>query len=284
MMHDRKMNIESFGSRVTPVSDYMKAEVLMSVRNVSLAFDKPILRDINFEVHNIVRPGLSQGQVISLIGRSGIGKTQLFRILAGLQQPDSGSVAIGSDQHLVEAGEVGVVSQNYLLFNHRTIKDNLRLAMRRSETVVVEAEREQMIFQYAEAFDLTEHLAKYPMQLSGGQRQRTSIIQQILTGNKFILLDEPFSGLDALMIDKVMALLLKISTLDELNTLVIISHDVENALAISDTAFILGRQNKEEGATITETLDLMKMGFAWNPEIRENAEFQKLVGQIKHKI
>ena len=265
-------------------ADYVRAEVLMSVRNVSLTFDKPILRNINFEVHNIVRPGLHQGQVISLIGRSGIGKTQLFRILAGLQQPHSGSVAIGADQHLVEPGEVGIVAQNYLLFNHRTIRDNLMLAMRNSDTVSDDPQRKQLIQQYAESFDLAEHLGKYPMQLSGGQRQRTSIIQQILTGNKFILLDEPFSGLDALMIDKVMALLIRISTLDELNTIVIISHDVENALAISDTAYILAREEAKEGATITETLDLMKMGLAWNPEIRENEAFQQLVSQIKHKI
>ena len=265
-------------------SGYTKAEVLMSVRSVSLAFEKLILRDVNFTVHNIVRPGVSQGQVISLIGRSGIGKTQLFRILAGLQEPDTGSVAIGPDQHLVEAGEVGVVSQHYMLFNHRTIKENLRLAMRHSDNALTDVEREQMILQHAEAFDLSAHLGKYPMQLSGGQRQRTSIIQQVLTGSKFILLDEPFSGLDALIVDKVIELLTRISTVDELNTLVIISHDVENALAISDTAFILAREADKEGATVSETLDLMEMGFAWNPEIRKNGAFQELVAQIKHKI
>ncbi len=122
------------------------------------------------------------------------------------------------------------------------------------------------------------------MQLSGGQRQRVSIIQQVLTGNRFILLDEPFSGLDALMIDRVLDLLVKISTLHEWNTLFIVSHDVENALAISDTAFILAREKDKEGATITETLDLIEMGLAWNPAIREDPRFQHLVGQIRHKI
>jgi ABC-type nitrate/sulfonate/bicarbonate transport system ATPase subunit len=122
------------------------------------------------------------------------------------------------------------------------------------------------------------------MQLSGGQRQRVSIIQQVLTGNKFILFDEPFSGLDALMIDKVIALLVEISTLHELNTLVIISHDVENSLAISDTAFILAREKDKEGATITETIDLIELGFAWNSETptfntwchRSNIKFKSL--------
>ena len=271
-------------SAVKQQSTYVKNEVLMAVKNVNLTFDKPILREVNFSVHNIVRPGMEQGQVVSLIGRSGIGKTLLFKLLAGLLEPDTGSITVGVEQHPVVAGEVGMVSQNYLLFNHRTIKDNLKLALRHSTHITDEAAKEKLIAGYAENFDLSEHLAKYPMQLSGGQRQRASIIQQVLTGNKFILLDEPFSGLDALMIDKVMDLLLKISTMDELNTLVIISHDVENALAISDTAYILAREPGIEGATITETLDLVEMGFAWDPEIRQREDFQQLVAAIKHKI
>jgi ABC-type nitrate/sulfonate/bicarbonate transport system ATPase subunit len=266
------------------MTSYSKNEVLIQVKDVNLSYDKQILRDINFTIRNIVRPGLSQGQVISLIGRSGIGKTQLFKILAGLIQPNTGTVLVGLEQLPVVAGQVGIVAQNYILFNHRTVFDNLRLAMQHSSITLNDKEKDALINDYATKFDLAEHLKKYPLQLSGGQRQRASIIQQVLTGNKFILLDEPFSGLDALMIDRVMELLLKISTLDELNTLVIVSHDVENSLAISDTAFILARQKDKEGATITETLDLIEMGFAWNPAIRENEKFQHLVAQIKHKI
>ncbi|MBT1687253.1 ABC transporter ATP-binding protein [Dawidia soli] len=266
------------------MTSYSKNEVLIAVKDVNLSYDKQILRDINFTIHNIVRPGMNQGQVISLIGRSGIGKTQLFKILAGLIPPNTGTVLVGLEQQPVKAGQVGIVAQNYILFNHRTVYDNLRLAMKHDSITLGDKEKDALINDYAAKFDLTEHLKKYPMQLSGGQRQRASIIQQVLTGNKFILLDEPFSGLDALMIDRVMELLLQVSTLDELNTLVIVSHDVENSLAISDTAFILARQKDQEGATITETLDLIEMGFAWNPAIRENEKFQHLVAQIKHKI
>ncbi len=262
--------------------NYSKNEVLLDVKDVSLSYDKPILRDVNLTIRNIVRPGLDQGQVVSLIGRSGVGKTQLFKILAGLIQPDTGTIMIGVEQQAVEAGQVGIVPQNYLLFNHRSIYDNLRLAMK---YVTLESkEKDSLIQDYAVKFDLTEHLKKYPQQLSGGQRQRVSIIQQVLTGNRFILLDEPFSGLDALMIDKVMDLLGRVATLHEWNTLVIVSHDVENSLAISDTAFILAREKDKEGATITETLDLIEMGLAWTPGIRENRQFQQVVSQIKHKI
>src|SRR5688572_30310892 len=266
--------------------NYSKNELLLEVKDVNLSYDKQILRDVNLKIHNITRPGLSQGQVISLIGRSGIGKTQLFKILAGLINPNTGTVLIGLDQHPVVAGEVGIVSQNYILFNHRTVHENLRLAMKHASHTMTDKQKDDLINEYAQRFDLADHLKKFPQQLSGGQRQRTSIIQQALTGNKFILLDEPFSGLDALMIDRVMELLITVSTLDELNTLVIVSHDVENSLAISDTAFILAREkNKDkEGATITETIDLIEMGLAWNPSIRENEKFQHLVSQIKHKI
>src|SRR3954469_2652666 len=109
---------------------YSKNEVLIDVQGVNLTYDKQILRDVNFRIHNIVRPEVSQGQVISLIGRSGIGKTQLFKILAGLISPDSGEVKVGLEQRAVEAGDVGIVSQNYILFNHRTIYENFRLAMK----------------------------------------------------------------------------------------------------------------------------------------------------------
>jgi ABC-type nitrate/sulfonate/bicarbonate transport system ATPase subunit len=149
---------------------------------------------------------------------------------------------------------------------------------------VLEKDKNKLIDEYAHRFGLKEHLKKYPMQLSGGQRQRVSIIQQILTGNKFILLDEPFSGLDPIVKDKVLELLVSISTLGELNTLIIVSHDIENSLAISDTAFILAKQENKEGATITESIDLMEMGLSWTKDIKEKRAFQELVAQMKYRI
>lgn len=263
---------------------YKKEAVILQVENVSLRYDRPILRDINFQIHDITRPNVQQGQVVSLVGRSGIGKTQLFKILSGLLIPKTGTVKIGIDLHPVVAGEVGIVPQNYILFNHRSISDNLELGIRGSLNKLEKKEKLQLINTYAEKFGLKEHLKKYPMQLSGGQRQRVSIIQQILTGNKFILLDEPFSGLDPIVKDKVLELLVTVSLLHEHNTLVIVSHDIENSLAISDSAFILANQPNKEGATITETIDLAAMGLCWDPEIKHNKDFQELVMQMKHKM
>lgn len=264
---------------------YQKNQVLLKAEDIQLSYgDKVILRDINFTIQDIVRPDMQQGQVVSLIGRSGIGKTQLFKLLAGMNKPTAGKVTIGEDMHEVREGEVGVVSQNYILFNHRTIKRNLEIALEHNNKNYTETDKKNIIKEYGDKFNLTEHLDKYPLQLSGGQRQRVSILQQALTSNNFILLDEPFSGLDALVIDKVVDLLIKISTLDELNTLIIVSHDIENTLAISDTAFIMANQPNKAGATITEKLDLIEMGFAWNKDIKADHKFQEMVGQMKFKI
>ena len=265
--------------------DYALEEILIKGTGISLRYgNKQILRDVNFEIRNVTRPGITQGQVIALIGRSGIGKSQLFRILSGLNKPTTGSILIDSNQHPVTAGEVGIIPQNYILFNHRTIRKNLLLGMSHSGKKRTAKEAEDLIDQYAEAFDLKDHLEKYPMQLSGGQRQRVSIIQQVLTDNKFILLDEPFSGLDSLMVDKVIHLLIKISLLNEYNTMVIISHDIESSMAIADTVWLLAKEPEKEGATITHVYDLKEMGLAWDPGIREKPEFQKLVTAVKGQI
>jgi ABC-type nitrate/sulfonate/bicarbonate transport system ATPase subunit len=266
-------------------NSYTKNEVLLKATDVSLQYgEKQILRDINFAVHDIHRPNVSQGQVVSLIGRSGIGKTQLFRILAGLNKPTTGTVLIDADQHPVHPGEIGIVPQNYVLFNHRTIYQNLKIGLDNAAVKLSDAEKKAIINDYAETFGLGEHLKKYPAQLSGGQRQRVSIIQQVLTGNKFILLDEPFSGLDILMIDRVINLLLKVSTLSEHNTLVIVSHDIENAAAISDAVWILAPEDGKPGATIVKEYDLCHMGLAWTPDIRSNPDFIGLIKDIKSRL
>jgi ABC-type nitrate/sulfonate/bicarbonate transport system ATPase subunit len=263
--------------------EYNIGELIFKIENVSLVYDKPILHDINLEIRNITRPGMQQGQVISLIGRSGIGKTQLFKIMAGLIQPHTGRVLVGENQQPVKPGEVGIIPQNYILFNHHTIYQNLKIGIDHSGEKKSDKQKKEIITAYANEFGLGDHLSKYPMQLSGGQRQRASIIQQILSGNTFILMDEPFSGLDLLVKDKVSELILKISTLNELNTLVIVSHDIPYSLALSDTAYILARDG-EKGATITEKLDLVKMGYAWHSEITKDRGFLEMVDSIKAKL
>lgn len=260
------------------MTQHTKAEVILQVKDVQLTYDRPVLRDINFCIRNIVRPGFSQGQVVTLIGRSGIGKTQLFKILSGLQSPTSGQVTIHNNQP-VKAGDMGVIFQNYYLFEWRSVYQSLMLAAKKNRALF--GMEKQTIEQYAEQFQLAGHLNLYPQQLSGGQRQRVSIMQQLLKGSDFILLDEPFSGLDVCMLDKAVELLLQVSLSDELKTLIIVSHDIETSAAISDTVFILGAEPGKAGATIKKEIDLIERDLAWQKHIKQEKRFLETIEEIK---
>lgn len=276
------------------MTPYSKKEILLQTQNVSLSYDgKCILRDINFCVRDIVRPGLLQGQVVSLVGRSGIGKTQLFRILSGLRKPDSGTVSIRErkpaetsggaievwQQRVVTPGDMGVIFQNYYQFGWRTVRQSLMLAARQNKALA--GKEEEAIREYAGRFEIGDVLHRYPAQLSGGEQQRVSIIQQLLKGADFLLLDEPFSGLDLCVLDKVTELLLQVSLSDELKTLIIVSHDIATAVAISDTVFILGREAGREGSTLVKEIDLMERGLAWRADVRQERTFAETLAEIK---
>ena len=246
--------------------------------------EQSILLDISLTIDDLVRPGMTQGQVVALLGPSGIGKTQLFRCIAGLQKPTSGTVRVTEELVPVRAGMVGVVSQNYLLFNHRTVLGNLMIAARQRGVTMQEAKVRS--FAMLERYDLADRANFYPLQLSGGQRQRVAIIQQILSSDNFLLMDEPFSGLDPLMKEVACNNILQFSNADELNTVIVITHDVESAVTISDTVWLMGRVcgNKEGtslGSTIIRQYDLIERGLAWHPEIQKMPLFHEVVSEIK---
>ena len=261
------------------MTTHTKNKTLLEACNIGLTFgNSTILRDINFCIKDIVRPGMQQGQVVSLIGRSGIGKTQLFKILSGLQKPGTGTVRIHEDK-AVAPGDMGVIFQNYYLFEWRTVKQSLMLAAEKNPKL--KGQEKEMIGHYAAEFQLEEELQKYPQQLSGGQRQRASIIQQLLKGSDFLLLDEPFSGLDVCVLDKVTDLLLQVSVSDEHKTLIIVSHDISTSVAISDTVLILGKEDGKAGATIKKEIDLIARNLAWQQDIKTTRPFIETVEEIK---
>ena len=273
---------------------YTKNDILLQAKDISLYYDnKCILRNIDFTIRDIVRPGLQQGQVVSLVGRSGIGKTQLFRVLSGLQKPSGGEITVrerkpveagdGSIQvwreRPVQVGDMGVIFQNYYQFGWRTVRQSLLLAARKNPALA--GREEEAIREYAGRFDIDEVLQRYPAQLSGGQQQRVSIIQQLLKGSNFLLLDEPFSGLDICVLDKVTELLLQVSLSDELKTLIIVSHDIATTVEISDTVFILGKETGKEGSTIVREIDLIERGLAWRHDLRQDKVFVVTLSEIK---
>jgi polar amino acid transport system ATP-binding protein/sulfate transport system ATP-binding protein len=263
-------------------------ETLLKIDHVNLSYgDKVILRDVNAEIRNIVRPGCTQGQVVGFLGPSGIGKTQLFRIIAGLNQPTSGQVLVNSTLTPVKAGMVGVVAQNYPLFENRTIFSNLILAAKQIEKSTDAAH--EKVLKYLKRLDMLDCSQLYPAQISGGQRQRIAIAQQLLCSEHFLLMDEPFSGLDLVMEAKVCELINEIACLDELNTIIVVTHDVTAAATVADHLWLMGRDrdavgNIIPGARIQETYDLIERDLCWQPAITNSTKFLEFVREVKERF
>jgi ABC-type nitrate/sulfonate/bicarbonate transport system ATPase subunit len=271
------------------MSPYSYKEPVLTLEGVSMSYNgELILRDIDAQVLDVVRPGMSQGQVVGFYGRSGIGKSVLCRIMAGLVAPSHGTVRVGVEQQAVAPGAVGFVQQRYPLFDHRTLHDNLLVAAQRKHAP--EAAREQ-VESYLERFCLTPHRKKYPAHLSGGQRQRAAIAQQLLCSDHLILLDEPFSGLDVAMIDELKKIIVEVTTMDELNTVIIVSHDIVTTTALADRLWLLGYERDAAGqllpgATIAKEhqYNLAEMGLAWHENVEAEPEFGRFVEHIKEEI
>ncbi len=266
------------------MAPYSRDETLLSIADVSLTLGgNSILRGVTAEVRNIRRPGLNQGQVVALLGPSGVGKTQLFKILAGLQSANHGQVLVTEKLIPVKAGMVGVVPQQYTLFRHRTILGNLVVAACERGHSADEAKKRAR--EYLVRFGLADKELAYPAQLSGGQRQRVAIIQQLLSSEHFLLMDEPFSGLDPLMKDQVCKLISEVASSNELSTIIVTTHDIESAVAIADTVWLMGRirdeKGKSLGAHIITKYDLIEAGLAWQTDIQYSPKFHEMVNVIK---
>ena len=269
-------------------TSYSLGKTLLKIENVCLEYDgRPVLKNVNGEVRDIIVPGRVQGQVVGFLGPSGCGKTSLFRIIAGLNQPTSGRVSVNGFDRPVRAGEVGVVSQSYPLFEHRTVLGNLMLGAKQKEKDSQVAHNKVMAL--LNEFGLEDKFSLYPAQLSGGQRQRCAIIQQILCSEHFLLMDEPFSGLDLLMLEKTCELITKVADMDDLNTIIVVTHDVTAACSVADHLWLMGRDsdsngNKLPGSRIVKEYNLIERDLCWQPGIITTAPFMDFVREVKEEF
>jgi len=189
---------------------------------------EPVVEDISLE--------LPQRECISIVGPSGAGKTTVFNVLSGVDKPDCGKVFLDGEDITGISGKVSYMLQKDLLLEYRTVIDNVILPLLiRGEKKKQAREKASELFPM---FGLSGYEKKYPYQLSGGMRQRAALLRTCMTHNSVILLDEPFSALDAITRRRMQLWYADIAERMKVSTL-FITHDVEEALLLSGTVYIL---------------------------------------------
>ena len=202
---------------------------ILEVRNVTKSFEEEqVIENISMELH--------EGEIVSLLGASGGGKSTLFHVISGLHMPDEGSVWIDGEEVTGKPGCVSYMLQKDLLLPYRTVLDNVALPLVIQGNNKKEARKEAL--SYFEQFGLGGTEKKYPFQLSGGMKQRAALLRTYLCSKKVALLDEPFSALDMLTKQSIHKWYLEVMEKIQLSTL-FITHDVDEAILLSDRIYLL---------------------------------------------
>lgn len=179
---------------------------------------------------------LREGELVCLLGQSGAGKSTLFHVIAGLYQPDCGSVLLRGEDITSQPGKISYMLQKDLLLPHMTVLDNTALPLRIRGMKKAEA-REVAAAEFAK-FGLFGCEKKYPSQLSGGMCQRAALLRTYLSSQGIALLDEPFSALDTLTKASMHRWYLGVMREISLSTL-FITHDIDEAILLSDRVYVM---------------------------------------------
>lgn len=205
---------------------------MLELKHIKKSYDGvTILNDVNLEIE--------KGEIVSILGPSGCGKTTLLNLILGMTDTDSGSILLeGEDITRVPMEKRGfnIVFQDYALFPNLNVYQNITYGLRNKPGISSKQEVEEFI----DLLGLREHLEKKIDQLSGGQKQRTALARTMVMKPKILLLDEPLSALDGVIKESIKAKIKEIAREFQLTT-IIVTHDPEEALTLSDKVLIVNR-------------------------------------------
>ena len=258
------------------------SDSFLELKNLKKSFapGEAVLQGINLTIR--------QGEFVTLLGASGCGKTTTLRIIAGLEQPDSGNVWLeGQDVTALEPNQrdVNTVFQNYALFPHMNVADNIGygLKIRKSPKAEIKKKVKEML----ELVQLEGYEKRKPSELSGGQKQRVAIARALANNPRVLLLDEPLGALD-LQLRRTMQLELKRLQKKLGITFIYITHDQEEAINMSDRIVVMNQGQFEQIGTPDEIYNHPKTSyvaaFVGNANILKGTVAEKNGHHIKVKL
>ena len=226
-------------------------DVSIDVNNVTVSFKTPTgtytaIKDISLTVQKC--------EIVSLIGHSGCGKSTLMGTISGMVKATQGEVIANGKKVTSPGPDRGIVFQNYSLLPWLTVYKNILVAVDSALPEKTRAEKIELVEKNLKMVNLWEHKDKLPGHLSGGMKQRVAIARAFSINPKILLLDEPFGALDALTKSSMHIELLKLWNLDNREkTIVMVTHDIEEAIFLSDKVVVM---NNGPAATIKEIVDI----------------------------
>jgi iron(III) transport system ATP-binding protein len=211
---------------------------IVDIQNISFAYSKkeiPVIDSFSFS--------MEKGEIVGVLGSSGSGKSTLLRLIAGLEMPTSGSITIASTAVVTEKlfvqpekRGVGMVFQDYALFPHMTVKDNILFGLSR----LSRKERQLRLEEMLDLVQLKNFETRYPHELSGGQQQRVALARALAPKPNVLLMDEPFSNLDSELKECIREDLRRILKTAEM-TCIMVSHDQKDVESICDRSITIGK-------------------------------------------
>lgn len=214
---------------------------------MEIAFNTPrgrfvAVKDVNLDI--------AKGEIVSIIGHSGCGKSTILNAISGMLYPSKGTVTLAGNQIKGPGPDRGIVFQNYSLLPWLTVYENIYQAVDAALSAKSKDEKRELVEKYLKMVNLWDHADKFPKQISGGMKQRTAIARAFAINPDVLLLDEPFGALDALTKGSLHIELLKMWNLTQRSkTIVMVTHDIEEAVFLSDRIVVM---NNGPAATIRE--------------------------------
>jgi taurine transport system ATP-binding protein len=241
-------------------SETLNTSKLIEIKNINLHYSN---RDKDFHVLDNINLQLHNDDFVCILGPSGCGKSSLLNVLAGFQKPTTGEVMINGKRHTKPNSNVGVIFQHHNLFPWLSIEKNIEFGLKMKS--VPKSERRRLVSDYLKIVELESSAKMLPYQLSGGMKQRAAIARTLSTNPQAILMDEPFSALDALTRESMQNHLLEIWKKTK-KCIFFITHDVEEALLLGTRILVM---HPKPGRIVVDMPNPL-------------AQYNKSIDEIKH--